>query len=65
MAVLVSLDQWEELLAQLPGLDQAANLGDEETLKALYAEFAEEERELVNLGLSHYSLMLQREEGGL
>jgi hypothetical protein len=39
-----------------------ALMEDLETLRALYAEFGEEDRELAQVGLTHYARTLNREE---
>lgn len=40
-----------------------ALMEDEQALRAMYAEFEQEDRELAQTGLAHYAQMLRREEG--
>lgn len=39
-----------------------ALMDDGETLRAVFAEFADEDRELADAGLTHYARVLNREE---
>ena len=55
-AVLLSMEEWQAINEQLRSLDQAG------ALRALYAEFDEEERALAEAGLGHYAKLLKEDE---
>jgi prevent-host-death family protein len=55
-AVLMSMEQWQEINECL------RSMAEGQALRALYAEFDEEERELGRAGLGHYAQVLNEDE---
>lgn len=55
-AVLLSMQQWQEINECL------RSAADAQALRTLYAEFDQEERELAQTGLAHYSGLLEEDE---
>ncbi len=55
-AVLLSMQQWQEINECLEARKDA------QALRALYAEFDDEERALAREGLGHYAATLQQDE---
>jgi hypothetical protein len=53
--------KWQEVV--LPPINPARDLLDEVMLAQLYAEFAQEDRELANAGLADYAHSLAVEDG--
>ena len=53
--------KWQEVV--LPPINPARDLLDEVMLAQLYAEFAQEDRELANAGLAEYAHSLAVEDG--
>lgn len=58
-AVLLSMEEWEAIKAQL------SSLQDPQILRSLYAEFDAEEKLLAETGLSHYAETITREEDAI
>lgn len=54
--VLLSMQQWQEINECL------RSVVEEQALRALYAEFDTEERQLAQTGLAHYDDVLTRDE---
>ena len=55
-AVLLSMQQWQEINECL------SSMADAQALRALYAEFDAEERDLAQAGAGHYARLLQQED---
>jgi prevent-host-death family protein len=55
-AVLLSMQQWQEISECL------RSMADAQALRALYAEFDIEERELAQAGARHYARLLAKED---
>ncbi len=55
-AVLVSMQQWQEINECL------GTMSDTQALRALYAEFDEEERQLAQAGVGRYVQLLEQDE---
>lgn len=55
-AVLLSMQEWQEINEQL------LSVSESNALRALYAEFDEEERALAETGLGYYARVLKEEE---
>lgn len=58
-AVLLSMQEWQTIVEQLRSASET------ESLRALYAEFDEEERALAETGLAYYAKTLKAEEDNL
>jgi hypothetical protein len=52
------------VVQSMPSYIGTPNLVDEQTLVQLYAEFAEEDRALANVGLADYARLLADEDKG-
>lgn len=72
VAVLIPVEDYQQIQGELECLRSARQveaeketlMDDPQALRALYAEFGEQDRQLAQAGLSHYGRLLAEEEGG-